>query len=379
MKSYNHLFEKLVSSENIDTAIIKASKKKRKRKDVAHILENREEFTKRIQDLLINQKFKPQRHKLVKIYDEGSKKERFIIQPYFHVNKQDEEVFEQVVHHAVIQVLKPIFMRGMYKYSCGSIPNRGGHYGKRYLEKYIREHNGNEIKYCCKLDIRHYYLSVNIPLLKQKFKEKIHDEKMLELIFAILDSNIAEHRGKLFDMGLPIGFYTSQWFANWFLEDFDHYVKEELKIKCYVRYVDDVILLSPNKKELRKKLKQIENYFKNIKLEIKNNYQIFKLDYGNNKGRPIDFMGFKFYRNRTTLRKSILRNAIRKARNIQKKQKPTYYDASQILSYMGWFKSTKTYQIFRRTIAKMVNIKTCKLLISRKNKGENNGSKLENS
>jgi len=379
MKSYNHLFEKLVSWENINLAITNASKKKRKRKDVRYILGHREEFIKQIQDLLINQEFKPQRHKLVKIYDKSSKKERYIIQPFFRVNRQGEEVFEQIIHHAVIQILSPIFMHGMYKYSCGSIPKRGGHYGKRYLEKYIREHNDNEIKYCCKFDIRHYYLTVNIPLLKEKFKAKIHDEKMLKVIYTILDSNIATNNGTLFDMGLPIGFYTSQWFANWFLEDFDHFIKEELKIKCYVRYVDDVILLSPNKKDLHKKLKQIKYFLKNIKLELKRNYQVFKFDYENNKGRPIDFMGFKFHRSRTTLRKSILHNAVRKARNIQKKENPTHYDASQMLSYLGWFKSTKTFLFFRGTIAQRVNIKACKLLISRKNKGENNGSKLESS
>ena len=376
MKSYNHLFEKLVSRENIDLAITNASKRKRKRKDVRFILENKEEFTKRIQDLLINQEFKPQRHKLVKIYDKSSKKERYIIQPFFRVNRQGEEVFEQIIHHAVIQVLQPVFMKGMYKYSCGSIPKRGGHYGKRYLEKYIKEHNNNDIKYCCKFDIRHYYLTVNIPLLKEKFKAKIHDEKMLKIIFAILDSNIATNNGKLFDMGLPIGFYTSQWFANWFLEDFDHFIKEELKIKCYVRYVDDVILLSPNKKDLHKKLKRIKNFLKNIKLDLKKNYQVFKFDYGNNKGRPLDFMGFKFYRTRTTLRKSILHNAVRKARKIQKKITPTHYDASQMLSYLGWFKSTKTFEFFERTVAQMINLKACKLLISRKNKGETNVIKL---
>jgi len=371
MKSYNHLFEKLVSSENINLAITNASKKKRKRKDVRYILANKEETTKRIQDLLINGEFKPQRHKLVKIYDKSSKKERFIIQPYFRVNRQGEEVFEQIIHHAVTQILSPIFMKGMYKYSCGSIPKRGGHYGKKYLEKYIKEHSSSEMKYCCKFDIRHYYLTVNIPLLKEKFIAKIHDKRMLEVIFAILDSNIATNNGKLFDMGLPIGFYTSQWFANWFLQDLDHYIKEELKIKCFVRYVDDIILLGPNKRDLHKKLKRLQKYLKNIKLDLKKNYQVFKLEGEKNKGRPIDFMGFKFYINRTTLRKSILHNAVHKARKIQKKQNPTHYDASQMLSYLGWFKSTKTFEYYNRTVSQMISLKACKLLISRKNKGEN--------
>ena len=75
MKSYNHLFEKLVSSENINLAITNASRRKSKRKDVINILGDKEEFAKKIQDFLINKKFEPQRHKLVKIYDKSSKKD----------------------------------------------------------------------------------------------------------------------------------------------------------------------------------------------------------------------------------------------------------------------------------------------------------------
>lgn len=383
MKSYNHLFEELISRKNILRAIFNSSKRKRKRKDVSYILEHQDETVLKVQNLFKNG-FPPQIHKATEIYDKSGHKTRHIVKPYYCKNYEGREVFEQIVHHAVIQVLQPIFMHGMYEFSCGSIPGRGGHYGKKYLEKYIRENPGTKIKYCCKFDIRHFYESINTEILKNKFRKVIHDEKMLNILFSIIDSNEVIYKNEITKKGLLIGFYPSQWFANWFLQDFDHYVKEVLKIKCYVRYVDDIVILSPNKRDLRRQFEQIREYLAGIDLQIKDNYQIFKFVYeknGKTYGRPIDFMGFKFYRNRTTLRKSIVNSSTKKARKVCKKEKITHYDASQILSYTGWYKCTDTYKFFQTNIANRVNLGTCKDLISRhtkKEKGEQNAFRLQN-
>lgn len=365
MKSYNHLFEELISYDNLYLAIINSSKRKKKRKDVKKVLENPTKYIKIIQEMLINRTFEPQKHPAIQIYDGSSRKLRLIIQPKY--------LYEQIIHHAVIQVLKPIFMKGMYPFSCGSIPKRGGHYGKRHIEKFIRENkDNNELKYVLKLDIHHYYKSIDINILKEKFKRTIHDAKFLYVINTILDSNIAIYEGKEISMGLPIGFYTSQWFANWLLQKLDHYIKEQLHIKCYVRYVDDMILFYKNKRELHKHFKLIRLHLENIDLNVKSNWQVFKFNYKNKKekeiGRPLDFMGFKFYRNKTILRKSIMFKAIRKANKISKKDKINWYEASQILSYVGWFKSTNTYNTFKKYIKYPINLCFCKELIRNRNK-----------
>ena len=125
MKSYGFLFEKLIDKNNILLAIKNSSKRKRERNDVRRVMENPEPFIKRLQRIFIEGDFKIRPHKAVKIIDGNSKKERYIIQPDY--------IFEQIIHHAVIQILKPILMRGMYDFSCGSIPGRGGTYGKKYL------------------------------------------------------------------------------------------------------------------------------------------------------------------------------------------------------------------------------------------------------
>lgn len=363
MKSYKYLFEKLISYENLSEAIEKSSLGKKERREVKKVLDHKDEYIKRLQNLLINKKFKIRKHEAIKINDGITAKVRLIIKPDY--------VYEQILHHAIVKVLTPIFMRSMYVYSCGSLPGRGGLYGKRYLAKYIRE-NPKKIKYVAKGDITKFFQTVNIGLVKDKFRKIIHDEKFLEVLFTVLDSNIATYQGEEINMGLPIGYYLSQWIANWFLQDFDYFIKQELKIRCYVRYVDDFVLLSPNKKELHKALAAISEYLKKLDLRLKPNYQVFKLAYidkdGKERGRPIDFMGYKFYRDRTVLRRGIMLRAVRKALKISKKTNLNWYECTQLLCYLGWFKYTDTYKVYERFIKPNVNIGECKKVVSLRQK-----------
>lgn len=359
MKSYNHLFEKLISYDNLSKAIDKSSLGKRDRQEVNLVFNNKDKYIKKLQSLLLSRQLKIRRHEAVKINDGIRLKPRLIIKPDY--------IWEQILHHAIVQVLTPIFMRSMYPFSCGSLPKRGGLYGKKYLAKYIRE-NPTKIKYVAKGDIKKFFQTVNIELVKEKFKKIIHDKRMLEVIFLVLDSNIADYQGEEINMGLPIGYYLSQWIANWFLQDFDFFIKQELKIKCYVRYVDDFVLLGNNKKELHKAMAAIAEYLKNIDLELKENYQVFRFVYtdrqGKERGRPIDFMGYKFYRDRTILRRGIMLRAVRKALKISKKEKLNWYECTQLLCYLGWFKYTDTYNVYERYIKPKVNIGDCKKIVS---------------
>lgn len=363
MKSYNHLFEIATSDDVIMSSLLDASERKKERFEVKRILDNIPKYTKLIKKWLTDGDYKVLPTKAVEINDGYILKKRIIILPRNFI-----ELWKQ---HIVVTTLKPIFMKGMYDFSCGSIPDRGPHHGKRHIEKFIKN-NPKEIKYVLKLDIHHFFASVDTDILKAKFKKVIHDERMLNFIYYILNSNTAILDGNEVKEGLPIGYYTSTWFANWLLQPLDHYIKEELKVLCYVRYMDDIVIFGKNKKELHKKLESIREFLSNLNLDIKGNYQIFRFDYidrnGNRRGRFIDFMGFKFYRDKTTIRGSIFIRAIRKARRIKQKEKISWYDASQILSYLGWFRHTNTYGAFKKYIVPNVNIKQCKKLISNHSK-----------
>lgn len=331
MKSYNHLWEEFISDENIKLAIHNSSKGKRKRRETKEYLTESDEIIERVRNYAEHFHNKPHVPKV--IYDGIERKKRTIIVPSYE---------EQIIHHMIVNVLKPIFMHGMYEHSYASIPDRGVHKGKKTIQKWIK-HDDGKCKYCLKMDVRKYFDNINHDILKEKLRKKIHDDRFLSVLETVIDAT---------DHGLPLGFYTSQWFANWYLQDFDHYVKERLMIAHYVRYMDDMVLFSPNKWYLHHAKDSISQYLAAIGLEVKDNWQIFRFSYkqGDTEGgRFLDFMGFRFYRTRITLRWNILKKALRKARRINIRG-ITIHSARQMLSYLGWFSATNTYGIYERRI-----------------------------
>lgn len=139
--------------------------------------------------------------------------------------------------------------------------------------------------------------------------------------------------------------------------------------------MDDMVIFGSNKRKLHDIRIKISGYLENeLGLELKDNWQVFRFDYikkGKHTGRPLDFMGFKFYRDRTILRKSIMIKATRKAKKISKKDKPTIHDIRQILSYLGWIDCTDTYWMYEKRIKPYVNIQNCKRRLSRHDRREN--------
>jgi len=158
-----------------------------------------------------------------------------------------------------------------------------------------------------------------------------------------------------------------------------------IKIKCYVRYVDDFIMFHQNKKDLHKAFDFLHKYLKTIHLKIKGNYQVYKFAYdknGKEYGRAIDFMGFKFYRNRVALRRSIMLKAVRKALKMGKQTEKNWFECTQLISYLGWFKHTDTYKVYEKYVQPNVNLGECKNIVSLHSyrlRRKENDIKLENS
>lgn len=302
------------------------------------------EYTEKYRKIIEN--FPIHKHKPIQIYDGISRKVRQIIVPSYQ---------EQVVHHCLVNILEPIIWKGLYKYSCGSIPNKGVHYGANYFKRCIKNDKENT-KYCLKMDVRKFFDSIDHDVLKARIEKTIKDKKFLHVLYQVIDIN---------DKGLPLGFYTSQWLANFFLSDLDHYIKEQLHAKYYVRYMDDMVIFGHDKTELHEMRKAIDNYLHDLHLQMKDNWQVFLFDDGEGHGRYLDFMGFKFYRNRTVLRKSIMIKACRKAKKIGKKEKPTVYDCRQIISYFGWLDWTNSYNLYAQRIESNVRFRYCRYRVSK--------------
>lgn len=302
-------------------------------------------------DWIINYEIKE--HAPIYILDGISHKQRTIYVPTLE---------ELIVQHCVVNALKPMFYKGMYEHSYASLPGRGSHKAKRVIEKWIRT-DAKNVKYVLKMDIRHFFDSVPHNVLKAKLSKHIHDELMLDLLFKIIDAT---------DEGIPLGFHTSQWLANWFLQGLDHYIKEQLQAAHYVRYMDDMVIFGSNKKALHKMRQAISEYLgKELGLALKGNWQVFRFSYvknGEYLGRDLDFMGFRFYRDHTVLRRSIMYKASRKAKKLASKARPTVYDARQMLSYLGWIKSTDTYATYSKWIKPYVNFRKLKRKVSKSDK-----------
>lgn len=354
-KSYNHLYEQLISEDNIRLAIQLSSRGKRKRKDVQKYFENPDEHIVPIQKMVT--RFKNANHRPVEIYDGISRKKRTIIVPKYR---------EQIVHHMLVNVLKPIMQRSMYYHSYGSLPGKGGHRGKKYIERWIRTDKENT-QFCLKMDIKKYFDSVPHDVVKSQMRKMIHDEEFLRVLFEVLD--VTEH-------GLPLGFYTSQWLANWYLTELDYFIKQKLGAKYYIRYMDDMVIFGSDKTELHRMKDKIQEYLvNNLGLTLKDNWQVFRLDC-----RALDYMGFRFYRNKTTLRKSILMKAFRKARRVAKKEKMTLREIRQMMSYFGWLNVTDTYAAYFDHIRPYFSFQYGRRRISNHERGANNGkSSLQNS
>lgn len=358
MKTYKHLMEQIASEENIRAAILNASKRKRNRKDVKEVLEHIDYHVAAVQKILLSGNYKARVDEVCIVNEGTHHKVRRIRKPHFK--------YDQIIHHCIIQVLQPLLTAPMYEYSCGSIPTRGAHYGKKSIEKWLSNDIKNT-KYVFKMDIKHFYESIDQNVLKAMLRQKIKDKQAIALIEAVIDGC---------EKGLPLGNYTSQWFANFMLTPLDHYIKEQLHAKYYIRYMDDIVIFGGNKKELHKMHLAIEKYLKdNLHLRIKENWQVFRFEY-KGKGRPLDFMGWQFYREKTILRKSIFIRIMRKAKKVGKHT--TIKGAQGMVSYMGYIKHTDSYGVYRDYIRPYVNIGKLKKFTSKRAKAERSAHNVSN-
>jgi RNA-directed DNA polymerase len=302
MKRKSKLYQTICSLENLRLADEKASKGKIKQYGVMQHLKNREENLAALHEMLVSKTYATSAYTTFKIYEP---KEREIYRlPYFP---------DRITHHAVMNILEPVFVNSFIAQTYSCIKGRGIHAAANDLRKALRDEKATQ--YCLKLDIKKFYPSIDHQVLKDLLRRKIKDSDLLWLLDGIIDSA----------PGLPIGNYLSQYLANFYLTYFDHWLKETKKAQ-YFRYADDMVILAGTKAELHALLADVRAYLGDeLKLEIKGNYQIFPVS-----ARGIDFVGYVFYHTHTLLRKGIKKNF---ARAIAKR-KPK----ASLASYMGWAK-----------------------------------------
>ncbi len=227
---------------------------------------------------------------------------------------------DRIVHHALCNIIEPIFDKSFICDSCANRKIKGTSFAIKRFEKFqIKVTNNLTSKgFCFKADIRHYFGEVNRAILLGILKNKIECTKTIKLIEKILN-NFGEEKG------MPLGNLTSQFFANVYLNELDQFVKHELKVKYYIRYVDDFILLHHSENQLIEWKKEIRIFLnKKLKLELHpDKSKIINLSKG------VDFVGFRnFYHYRLLRKRNIksMKNKINKSRNKDK----------LVDSFQGW-------------------------------------------
>lgn len=358
MKSLSHIYENLLDDGNIIRTMYKAFSGKKKTKAIKRFLasESIGRNAESIRQAIANGTLPAQKQRYQKIIHEPSAgKDRVIYPPHND---------EHVLHHLVCQELESMFRKSMYEFCVASVPGRGDIYGKKYMQKWIRSHHGKKL-YVLKLDIHHFFDSIDRKILFDKLASHIKDSRFLEIVRKII-----WYDDDLNGVGIPIGFYTSQWFANFYLQDFDYYIKQTLGAMHYMRYMDDIVIIDTNKRKLWRIFYELKDYLESsLHLEINSNWQIFRFSYfdrksGKEKGRAIDFMGYVFHHDRTTMRKRTLKRARQKANRIANHEKPTWYESTQMISRAGRMKQSQTHGYFTRWIKPKVNMKNLRKAVS---------------
>lgn len=312
MKRYNNLFDKIVSLDNLYEADKRARRQKSHRPEVMLFDKNKDNLLLDLQRKLINGEYETSEYYVFKIYEP---KEREIFKlPYYP---------DRIVHHAIMNIMEPIWVSAFVKGTYSCIRKRGIHKALKDVKFALKDEINTQ--YCLKLDIRKFYPSIDHDILKTIIRKKIKDKRLLSLLDEIIESA----------QGVPIGNYLSQFFANLYLTYLDHWIKEQNKVRYYFRYADDIVILGGDKQQLRDLFYNIQDYLNNkLKLNFEDNWQIFKVD-----SRGIDFVGYRVFHTHTLLRKRIKKRFCKKINKLNKKQnldKDTY--KQKICSYIGWIK-----------------------------------------
>lgn len=373
MTGTKDLFNSICSMDNLYRAYQNAKSGKGWYKEVKQIEKRPFYYLAGLQYMLKNHLFKTSEYEIF-ILNEGKKKRDVYKLPFFP---------DRIAQWAILQVIEPFLVANMTADTYSAIPGKGiqpivndlrGYYKTKRVDgkkksvwvPSILLSDEENTRYCYKIDLHHYYQSINHEVLKQKFRKVFKDPELLWLLDEIADSINTATKEDLIELslsgeievdpntGIPIGNYMSQYSGNFYLSSFDHWVKEELHVKHYYRYMDDVVIFASSKEELHEIHRKVTAYTRDyLHLNIKGNYQIFPT-----KVRGVDFVGYRFFGEYTLLRKSTAINFKRKMRACRKKMEnnipPTYSEWCSFNSYKGWLGNCDSYRLFKKYMEPLI-------------------------
>ena len=333
MKTYKNLYRNLLNRQHIKEVLLTVSseKKKYKRRIATHI------------DAITDEVYWALRWRKVEMSP--------TINKIVHDRKKDRQITlspwlpNKAFDYLLTDQLKPIIARSMYHWCTGNVKGRGEDVCLHYCEKQAREY-----KYCLQIDIRKFYDNIDRAILYAQVARKVSDRAFLNFYCQVVGNS-----GK----GLPLGLNSSQWLANFYLQDFDNYLKQKIKVPAMVRHVDNVWIFGNNKRKMHFWLKQIMSYLHTeLQLTLKENYQILSLE----KGDELDVLGYKVSKGFTRLNKPTLYRTVRLYYRMGRRK--SFRRARTIVSLM-WLKRTTNYTkyLFKLISKAKITLKRIKQIV----------------
>ena len=356
MKSYKNLWQQLISFDNLENAYEKAKKGKLGNPKVLEFAQHWKFHICNLLRELRNKTYQPLPLKKFVLRDP---KTRVICVSDFR---------DRVVHHALVNILRPIFEQRFIHDSFASRKNMGTLPALERFQKFMRRvsrngklvqnaKNSNQVVgFALKCDIKHYFETVDQEILLQIINARIKDNNVIWLVKRILENYDSGTIGR----GMPLGNWTSQFFANIYLNELDQFVKHKLKAKYYLRYVDDFVILHNSKSTLQNYEKQIQQFLKTLSIELHpNKCKILPL------GQGINFLGFRVFYHYKIVRRRNLRKIKAKLKMLLDNYQLGSADAYDVLEVLqGWnayAKNGNTYKL-RQNLWGGVREKLCMLV-----------------
>lgn len=304
MKTHNGLFEQIITFDALYRAYRRARKGKRKSWPCLHFERDLEGNLIQLQNELIWGQYRT-----------GGYRSFQVAEPKVRTITALTEFRDRVVQHALMELLEPLWERSFIAHSYACRAGKGAHAGADYAQAMMRaclRRHGS--LYALKADVRKYFPSVEHGALKRLIRRKISDKRILQLLDNIIDSYSEPNTP---GRGIPIGNLTSQLMANIYLDALDQHVKCRLREKWYCRYMDDFVVLHPDKTHLQALRLTLEAWLdRNLGLELNHKTAIFPI--ATTHGRGLDFLGYHLWPHKRRLRKASLKRFKRRVRRLQR-------------------------------------------------------------
>ena len=319
MKRKGQLFEKVCSFAHLLASFQKAKKGATHTQELHQFFFELEPRLLRIHESLADGTYQPAPYRYFTLRD--PKRRQIAVAPFV----------DRVVHHAVVGILEPLFDPSFIFDSYATRKGKGTHAALLRAQHFLRKY-----RWFFKTDIDQYFASIHHETLLRLIARKIKDRQLMELIEKII------HNGGTEGYGLPIGNLTSQFFANVYLNPFDHYVKEELRVKAYLRYMDDFVLFSHEKGGLKRNKEALENYLEEqLQLKLKRTHSFL-----NQRSNGLSFLGARVFTQQIRIHPTTLKRSKKKLTEKQLAyqngniSQEKYVESLQSRwAYLSWFDS----------------------------------------